>query len=38
MNEATARTRIESMVAWDQEPVLTPDQVTELVVLAGGRT
>jgi hypothetical protein len=38
MNEATARTRIESMVAWDQEPVLTPDQVTELVVLARGRT
>jgi hypothetical protein len=34
MNEASARTRIESMVAWDQEPVLTPDQVTELVVLA----
>jgi hypothetical protein len=34
VNEASARTRIESMVAWDQEPVLTSDQVTELVVLA----
>jgi hypothetical protein len=33
MNEATALTRIQNMVAWDQEPVLTSDQVADLVVL-----
>lgn len=34
MDEATARTRLESMTAWDQVPVLTSDQIAALVVLS----
>lgn len=34
MDEATARTRIESMTAWDSEPKLTADQVDLLVAFA----
>ncbi len=34
MDEATARTRIESMTAWDSEPTLTADQIDLLVAFA----
>lgn len=34
MDEATARARIEQMTAWDQDPVLSSDEVDDLVALA----